>query len=56
MDKEKIILFAEPEETISLELHPLLVDKGNKLIVARTLKETLLTLQDQMPSCSTPPS
>jgi DNA-binding NtrC family response regulator len=47
MDQEKIILFAEPEGVTSADLHPLLTEKGHSLIVAKTLKETLLTLQDQ---------
>lgn len=47
MDKEKIILFAEPENATSVALYPLLTEKGHSLIVAKTLKETLLTLQDQ---------
>ena len=47
MDKEKIILFAEPENATSVALYPLLTEKGHNLIVAKTLKETLLTLQDQ---------
>ena len=45
MEKEKIVLFAEPEETASDELHPYLAELGYKLIMAHTLKETLLTLQ-----------
>jgi DNA-binding NtrC family response regulator len=47
MDKEKIILFSEPENATSVALYPLLTEKGHSLIVAKTLKETLLTLQDQ---------
>ena len=43
----KTILFAEPVETTSVELQPFLVKQGNKPIVVKTLKETLLTLQSQ---------
>lgn len=46
-EKEKIILFSEPEETTSKGLRPFLTEKGYELFLANTLKETLLTLQDQ---------
>ncbi|MBW1888095.1 MAG: hypothetical protein JRI52_07070 [Deltaproteobacteria bacterium] len=44
----KTILIAEPTEMLSLELHPFLADIGFKTIQGRTLKETLLTLQNQI--------
>jgi DNA-binding NtrC family response regulator len=47
MEKEKIILFAEPNDTTSAALHAFFLEKGYQLIVTNTLKETLLTLQDQ---------
>jgi DNA-binding NtrC family response regulator len=47
MDKDKIILFAEPIETDSQELYISLNKQGYKTITANTLKETLLTLQGQ---------
>lgn len=47
MEKETIILFAEPKETTSRELRHFLKEKGYRLILSGTLKETLLTLQDQ---------
>ncbi|MDB9822343.1 hypothetical protein OAC89_01420 [Deltaproteobacteria bacterium] len=47
MEKEKIVLFAEPEEATSGELHPYLSELGYKLIMVKSLKETLLTLQDE---------
>ena len=47
MDKDKIILFAEPTEANSQELYLSLVKQGYKTITAKTLKETLLTLQSQ---------
>jgi len=48
MGMNKAILIAEPTEMLSLELHPFLVDIGFKTIQGRTLKETLLTLQNQI--------
>ena len=48
MGMNKTILIAEPTEMLSLELHPFLVDIGFKTIQGRTLKETLLTLQNQI--------
>lgn len=47
MDKDKIILFAEPIETDSQDLYLSLNKQGYKTITANTLKETLLTLQGQ---------
>jgi len=48
MGMNKTILIAEPTEMLSLELHPFLADIGFKTIQGRTLKETLLTLQNQI--------
>jgi len=48
MNKTKTILFAEPAEATSSELHSLLAEKGYMSIIVNTLKETLLTLQDQV--------
>ena len=47
LDKEKTILFAEPVETTSLELKSLLAERGERPVFAKTLKETLLTLQSE---------
>ena len=47
MEKEKIILFAEPNDATSAALHAFFLEKGYQLIVTNTLKETMLTLQDQ---------
>lgn len=47
MDREKTILFAEPLETASWELKSLLTERGERPMVANTLKETLLTLQSE---------
>ena len=47
MDEDKIILFAEPIEANSQELYRSLEKQGYKTITAKTLKETLLTLQSQ---------
>jgi DNA-binding NtrC family response regulator len=47
LDKEKTILFAEPVEAILSELKSFLVEKGERPMVAKTLKETLLTLQSE---------
>lgn len=43
----KTILFAEPVEATSVELQAFLVKQGDRSIVVKTLKETLLTLQSQ---------
>lgn len=45
MDTSKTILFAEPGEAASRALGPLLTDRGYEPVLAKTLKETLLTLQ-----------
>jgi DNA-binding NtrC family response regulator len=47
MSEEKLILFAEPVEALSRELHPFASQKGYRTLLAKTLKETLLTLQKQ---------
>lgn len=47
MEKDKIILFAEPVEANSHELYLSLNKQGYKTLTAKTLKETLLTLQNQ---------
>ena len=47
MEKEKIVLFSEPVETASKGLYPYLSKKGYKIFTVKTLKETLLTLQNQ---------
>ena len=47
MEKEKIILFAEPEEAIIKGIHPFLKKRGHRPIFVRSLKETFLTLQNQ---------
>ena len=47
MEEEKIVLFSEPAETVSKGLMPYFDEKGYRLYVVKTLKETLLTLQDQ---------
>ena len=47
MEKEYFILFAEPEGTTSKGLKPFLSERGHRLIVVKTLKETLLTIQSQ---------
>jgi len=47
MKRDKIILFAEPAEALSSELQRPLTEKGYRIILAKSLKETLLTLQGQ---------
>nr|HID59633.1 response regulator [Desulfobacterales bacterium] len=47
MKKERTVLFAEPVEAISSELHSFLTKRGYRVMLAGTLKETLLTLQSQ---------
>jgi len=47
MSTDKTILIAEPTETLASELLSFLREKGLITIQARTLKETLLTLQGQ---------
>ncbi len=47
MENEKIILFADPEGAASGELRSVLRERGCKLIVTKTLKETLLVLQQE---------
>jgi DNA-binding NtrC family response regulator len=46
--REKTILFAEPIEGIALDLRPFVDDNGYKALFAKSLKETLLTLQNEM--------
>jgi DNA-binding NtrC family response regulator len=46
MVTERTILIAEPTETLSEELRPFLSETDLNLIHRRTVKETLLTLQD----------
>jgi DNA-binding NtrC family response regulator len=47
MEKEKIVLFSEPEEATSKLLYPYMNKQGYRSCTARSLKETLLTLQEQ---------
>lgn len=47
MKSEKTILLAEPTGTLSSELNRFLKDGNYHAMRARTLKETLLTLQNQ---------
>lgn len=47
MEKEKIVLFSEPEETTSKGLAPFLNKHGYRSFKAGSLKETLLTLQEE---------
>ncbi len=47
MENEKIILFADPEGAASGDLRSFLRDRGCRLVVTKTLKETLLVLQHQ---------
>jgi DNA-binding NtrC family response regulator len=47
MENEKIILFADPEGAISGDLRSFLRDRGCRLVVTKTLRETLLVLQHQ---------
>jgi len=47
MNRDKIILFAEPAEALASELHHSITDKGYYIIQVKSLKETLLSLQDQ---------
>ena len=46
MHEEKIILFAEPIEANPAEFYSGFEDKGYRIISVKTLKETLLTLQN----------
>ena len=46
MEKEKIVLFSEPLEITSKELCPYLEKHGIRAINVKSLKETLLTLQE----------
>ena len=48
MHREKSILFSEPVEGIALDLQPFVEEKGYKAFFARSLKETLLTLQHEI--------
>jgi DNA-binding NtrC family response regulator len=47
MENEKIILFADPEGATSGDLSSFLRDRGCRLVVTKTLRETLLILQHQ---------
>jgi DNA-binding NtrC family response regulator len=47
VERDKIILFAEPGGGLSSELREFISRRGYKTILATTLKETLLTLQTQ---------
>ena len=47
MATEKTILIAEPIELLSSKLQPFLADVGITLIKLKTLKETLMTLQNR---------
>jgi DNA-binding NtrC family response regulator len=47
MEDVKTILIAEPTDAVTSALIPSLVNKGLKTLHVRTLKETLLTLQNQ---------
>ena len=47
MGNDKTVLIAEPAETLSSELRNYLDDMGFNSIRAKTLKETMLTLQQQ---------
>ena len=47
MATEKTILIAEPTELLSSKLQPFLTDMGISMIQLKTLKETLMTLQNR---------
>ncbi|MCD4716273.1 MAG: hypothetical protein K8R45_05965 [Desulfobacterales bacterium] len=47
MGNNKTVLIAEPTEILSSELHTFLDDMGFSTIRVKTLKETMLTLQQQ---------
>jgi DNA-binding NtrC family response regulator len=47
MGNNKIVLIAEHTEILSSELHSFLDDMGFSTILVKTLKETMLTLQQQ---------
>lgn len=47
MGNNKTVLIAEPTEILSSELHTFLDDMGFSTIRVETLKETMLTLQQQ---------
>ena len=47
MTTEKTIILAEPVRALSSELNNFLIEKGFKTIFVKTLKETLLALQNQ---------
>jgi DNA-binding NtrC family response regulator len=47
MEKEKTVLFSEPVEATAKELAPFLERHGCKSFTAGSLKETLLTLQEE---------
>ncbi len=47
MATEKIIIIAEPIESLSRKLQPFLDDLGISMIRLKTLKETLMTLQNR---------
>ena len=46
MNKEETIIFAEPFESLSLDLTPFLKEKDYGIVFVKTLKETLLTIQN----------
>jgi len=47
MATEKTILIAEPTELLSSKLQPFLTDMGISMLQLKTLKETLMTLQNR---------
>ncbi|MFC1883693.1 response regulator [Thermodesulfobacteriota bacterium] len=47
MSINRTILIAEPDDTLSMELHGFTVDNNIEIVEASTLKETLLTIQEQ---------
>jgi len=47
MGKTKTIVFAEPESTVPQELQDLIRKKGYRELRTKSLKETLLALQEQ---------
>ena len=47
MTRKKIIIFAEPVQSLSAELNQFLTGEGFMIIRVKTLKEMLLTIQKQ---------
>ena len=47
MTRKKTIIFAEPVQSLSTELNQFLTGKDFMIISVKTLKEMLLTIQDQ---------